>query len=329
MTTQVAGVDVVVAAYQETTFGVDPSPTPSGRLVYFSSLNLAANQNMIDSTIMAAGRGTPRPSRGNIAVSGNLDTTLAPTSLGWWLKQILGDPTTTGETAPYTHVFKPAALLPGFIIERDFTDIIANKVDKFNGLRVASASFGFPQEGAATLSMTLAGKKYSIGTAPLDAILSDPGHTEWSGFQGVVKQGGSVVGGIMSAQLQIDNELNTDTYCFPGTGETAGLVYALREGRAKISGTVELVFKDFTLLDLAAAGTPTSFEWIYTHGSGAGTAGNEQASFKVTDCDIPLTTPVIDTPSGMRLSVPFTAYQDGTDLGVEVTLKNAIAKADL
>lgn len=329
MTTQVAGVDVVVAAYQETTFGVDPSPSPSGRLVYYSSLTLSANQNMLDSTIMSSGRGTPRPSRGNIAVAGNLDTTLAPTSLGFWLKQILGDPTTTGETAPYTHVFKPDTLLPGFVIERDFTEIVANKVDKFNGLRVASAAFNFPQEGAATLSMTLQGKRYSIGTTPLDANLDDPGHREWAGFQGVVKQGGSVIGGALSATLQIDNQIDTGTYCFPGTGETAGLVYALREGRAKISGTIDVVFKDFALLDLALAGTPTSFEWVYTFGTGAGSAGNEQVTFAVTDCEIPLTTPTIDTPSGMRLSVPFTAYQDDTDRGLSVTLKNAIAKANL
>lgn len=325
--TQVSGVDVVVAAYQESTFGADPT-SADGRLVYFKPpLNLSASQNMIESEIMVKGRGLPRPSRGNIAASGTLETTLAPTSIGFWLKQILGAPATT-EAAPYTHVFKPTAL-PSFILERDFTAKIATKVDRFNGCKVASATFNFPQQGAASVSMQIEGKRYTVSTAALDATLTDTGHVEWSGFQGVVKRGGSQIGGVLSATVQVENEMNTDTYCFPASGETPGQRFSLSEGRARISGTIETVFNDFTLIDLAAAGTATSFSWTFTHGTGAGTAGNEQMIVEITDCEIPLTAPTIETPAGLRVSIPFMGYLNSTELGLKITLKNAIAGASL
>lgn len=328
--TQVAGVNVVVAAYQETAFGVNPSPTPSGRIVYFKSLGLTASQNMIESEIMRAGRGMPRSSRGNIAVSGPLETTLAPQSVGFWLKQILGGVATAGAAAPYTHTFKPDTLPAGFVIERDFRTVIANKVDRFNGLKVSSATFNFPQEGAASVSMQLEGKKYTIDTAPLDATLDDPGHTEWSGFQGIVKRGGTQIGGILSATLKVENELDGNTYCFPGAGETPGQRFGLREGRSKISGTIDTVFENFSLIDLALAGTATGFHWLYTFGAGTGaTVGNESLSFEVTDCELALQTPPIDTPSGMRVSFNYMGFLSGTDLGLEVVLKNTIAGASL
>jgi hypothetical protein len=325
---QLSGTDIAVGLYQETVFGADPDPA-DGRLCYFSSFGIAATQNEVEDPVMRAGRGSSRPVKGNVAVSGAVATTLSPQSAGFWLRQILGHVTSTGEAAPYTHVFKPGALPVGFVAEKDYTSKLASKVERFNGLRVSSADFGFVQEGPVTLSVNCEGKRYSIGTAPLDATLSDPGHRAWAGFNGVVKREGTVIGGVRGATLKIENNLATDIYCFPAASETPGQRFSLPEGQAKISGSIDLVFQDFTLIDLAAADTATAFEWTYTFGTGAGTAGNEQITFALNYCSLPLNSPAIETPSGMQVSVPFTAFQDGADLGLIVTLKNAISGAAL
>lgn len=325
---QLSGTDIAVGLYQEATFGVDPV-SPNGRRCYFSSFGVAASQNEIEDPVMRAGRGSSRPVKGNIAVAGTIATTLAPQSAGFWLKQILGDVATTGASSPYTHTFKPGALPPGFIAEKDYTSKIASKVERFNGLRVSSAEFGFVQEGPITLSMNVEGKRYSINAAPLDATLTDPGHRGWAGFNGVVKRGGSVIGGVRGATMTVENNLATDIYCYPDTGETPGQRFSLAEGQARISGSIDLVFQDFTLIDLAAADTATSFEWTYTFGTGAGTATNEAIKFSLNYCSLPLNSPAIETPSGMQITVPFTAFTEGADLGLIVELKNAIAGADL
>lgn len=325
---QLSGTDIAVGLYQETVFGADPAPA-NGRLAYISSVGLAASQTEIEDPVMRAGRGSARPVKGNIAVSGAIATTLAPQSAGFWLKQILGSVASTGASAPYTHVFKPGALLPGFVLEKDYTSKLANKVERFNGLRVASAELGFVQEGPITLSLNCEGKRYSVNAAVLDATLTDPGHRAWAGFNGVVKRGGAVIGGVRGATLTIENNLATDIYCYPDVGETPGQRFSLAEGQVKVSGSIDLVFQDFTLIDLAAADTATSFEWTYTFGTGAGTANNEQISFALNYCSLPLNSPSIETPSGMQITVPFTAFAEGSDLGLIVTLKNAIAGADL
>ena len=42
-----------------------------------------------------------------------------------------------------------------------------------------------------------------------------------------------------------------------------------------------------------------------------------------------LKSPAIETESGIRLTMDFSAFYSSTDMGLEVTLMNAVAAADL
>jgi len=308
---QISGTDIAVVLYDESTFGANPG-TPAGIKAYFSSMNVAATQNAIDNPIISGGRGVPRAARGNIAVSGNFDTTLAPGTCDFWLKQILGAPTGAGTNAsPYVYV--PKALPTSFAVEKDYTSKLASKVERFNGCRVASASLTLNQEGYIDLSASILGKRYSINAAVLDATPDDGGHVGWSGFQGIVKIDGTQAGGVLGGSLAIDNEMDGNIYCFPDIGETAGERFSLPEGRAKISGSMDVVFQDFSMIELAQAGTEVSLEWVYTD-----VAGNV-LSILVDHADLPLNSPAIDTPSGMRISIPFTGFSSGSDMGLVIT----------
>lgn len=329
MTGQVSGVDVVVALYTETAYGADPSPA-NGRKAYLSRMDLSAERNLIQSPIITAGRGVPEPGQGNLAVSGSLETTIAPQTIGFWLTQLLGTPTTSGSTAPYTHIFRPAPLPVGFQIEKDYRAKIANKVERYTGLRVASGDFRLPQEGYGTLSMNLMGKNNSINASVLDATIDDPGHVGWTGFSGVVKKGGSQIGGVTEMTIRVDNTMPGGPYCFPASGGSSGLRYANPEGRAVITGTIACVFEDFTLLDAALAGTDTSFTVEYVFGTGAGTAGNEKLTITVDHSLISYKSPPLDTESGLMLNLSFNGFMEGaTDKGLACTLLNAISGANL
>ncbi len=257
---QVSGANIVVAVYDETAWGVDPDPA-AGQLVYLSSLGLQAQQNRVDDPTITGGRGVRRSGRGNISIGGGMSMAIAPENCGRFLKHLIGAPTTTG-AGPYVHTFVPTDLPVGFVIEKDYTTEIASKVERFNGCRIASATFACPQEGIQTVDYQVVGRKRTIGTAALDASLTDPGHDAFEGFDGILKIAGTQVGGIIAANFSISNNIDDTLYTFPASGDTAGLRYSLAEGRAAISGTLETVFEDFTLVDLAAAGTETTIELL-------------------------------------------------------------------
>lgn len=330
MAGQVSGVDIKVAVYDENvTYGVAPLTPFGGRYLYFSKLGLSADQGLVESPVLSAGRGTRRPGVGNIAVAGSIETTIAPESIGFFLKHLLGTPTTSG-SGPYTHVFRPKALPIGFMVEKDYTAKIASKVERFNGLRIASADFDFQQEGFCTASFAVMGKSHSIASAVLDSSMDDYGHTGFTGFEGIVKQGGSQIGGVTGFKLKVDNSMPGGPYCFPASGETAGQRLSNPEGRAKISGSMDLVFQDFSLLDLAIAGTETTFEVTLQHGTGLGTAGNEKITFLVDHAIVPRKSPPLETEAGIILSVEFSAFASGaTDMGLVVTLMNAMTGATI
>jgi len=321
---QVSGSDIQVLLYHESAWGVDPG-TPAAQIAYIQSLGLTANQNLVASEVISGGRGVRRPGAGNLSVAGAIRTEVAPENIGFWLSHLLGAPTTTGVSAPYTHGFVPDALPAGFRVEKDYTAALASKVERFRGCRISSATFTFPQEGFCTAEFQIAGKDHAIITAPLDAAPADPGHAGFTGFEGTVKQGGSPLGYVMSGSLTIDNSLRTDMFVIGG----GGTVHSLPEGRCRISGSLSLVFESFALFDLAVARTETTFAFELARGTGAGTAGNEKLVMLVDHADITRNSPPLETEAGMTVDIEFQAFASGTDLGLDVTLMNAVDDADL
>ena len=322
--TQVSGSNAVVALYDETTWGTTP-PAGSGRRAYVSALSLQPNQDLVRSDIITSGRGMERPTRGNLAPGGSIRTEVAPENVGFWLRHLFGTPATTGTEAPFTHVFTPTELPVGFSVEKDWTAEIASKVERFTGCRINSATFSFPQSGFVTLDLDVMGKSHVIAAAVIDDTPSDPGHRGFGAYEATVKLDGSTICTLTSGSLVIANALSGDLYTLCSGGER----YSLAEGRCMVSGTMELVFEDFDLIEAAAAGTAISLEFILSRGTGLGAVDNESLSLLVTDADIARASPPIETEAGIVVSYSFEAFADGADLGIQATLKNAVAAADL
>lgn len=320
----VQGSQVVVAAYNETTYNTPPG-TPDGRKITFSECSLAASRSTIQSDTISADRSRARPGAGNLDVSGSLKLEAAPESVGFWLKHAInGTPTTVGASAPYTHTFRPGALAPGFIIEKDWSSAIANKIERFTGCRIGDLTIDIPQEGFVTLSASANGADYVIGSSALDATLTDPGHTAWSGSEATIKIDGTASLLVKSGSIKVNNNLATDRYTIGAGGKR----YDMPEGFCDASGSLTVIFESFALVEKALARTEATLEFILTHGTGAGTAGNEQLSIKLDHADIALASPPISSPGGVELSLEFTGFRSGsTDKGLVLVLKNAVSAA--
>lgn len=322
----VLGSAVRVALYDEVTYKTSAGLT-LGMLGYFTECGLAAQRNAVQSNTLAADRSRSIRGAGNIDVSGSYNLEVAPQHVGFFLRHILGAPTTTGASAPYTHVFRPTALPVGLLVEKNWVPAgITSKVEHFLGCRVADATFDFPQEGAVTLALSLQGAKYTIAAAPLDATLADPGHTGWFAPDVTLTIGGSASLIVKSANIKITNNLQTDRY----TLGTAGERVDCPEGFADVTGSITAIV-DTTLfsafIDKAQARTDTALSLICTSGAGTGaSAGNEKLTLTLDHALIDLTSAPINSPGGIEVSFTFNAFKSGaTDKGLVATLLSPLA----
>ena len=322
----VLGSAVKVALYDEVTYKSKNSVT-NGLLAYFTECSVAAQQNNVQPNTISADRSRAKPGAGNLDVSGNLNVEMAPETIGFYLRHILGAPTTTGASAPYTHTFRPKALPTGLIVEKDWEGAgLTDKIEQFLGCRVSQATIAVPQEGAATLAMQLQGASYVIATAPIDGTLADPGHNGWFAPDVSVNVGGSSATNIKSVQMTINNNLDGGRYALGSGGERL----ELPEGFADVSGQVTAIV-DSTLfsafIDKAKARTDTALEVILTSGAGTGaSAGNEKLSLKLDHALIALATPPITSPNGMEVTFTFTGFKSGgTDKGLVAVLLSPLA----
>ncbi len=323
----VRGSDVAVAVYDEVTYGTTTSVT-KGSLCYFTQTNLMPKREAVISNTISGDRARVIPGQGNMDVTGNHVLEIAPETIGFWLRHILGAPVTTGASAPYTHTFRNNAALPvGFILEKSWIGAgIASKVEQFLGCRVADATFEFPQSGAATLSMSIVGANHQIASAVLDASLADPGHTGFFAPAVTVKLDGTLTTLVKKASIKVANNLETDRYTL-GTGGKRG---DLPEGWCDVTGSLTVIV-DTTLfsgwLDKAKNRTDTNIEIICTAGAGTGaSAGNEKLSIKLDHAMIDENSAEVGSPGGMELTLNFTGYKSGsTDKGLVAVLLSPLA----
>jgi hypothetical protein len=95
----VLGSAVRVALYDEVTYKTSAGLT-LGMLGYFTECGLAAQRNAVQSNTISASRSRSQPGAGNLDISGSYNMELAPQHVGFFLRHILGAPTTTGGIGP-------------------------------------------------------------------------------------------------------------------------------------------------------------------------------------------------------------------------------------
>ena len=97
------------------------------------------------------------------------------------------------------------------------------------------------------------------------------------------------------------------------------------EGQGKISGTLTAIFDSQVLMDKALNDTESSIQVTLSRGDGLGSAGNESIDFTLQQLKYEPTTPSVEGPNGIEISLPFIGYLNGANLGIEVVVSNNVA----
>lgn len=329
---QATGALTKIVGVTQTTFRQVPA-VPSAEVLYVRTLEYADNQPLEQDPTLAGGlRGQLRGQRGRIDGSGSAVVSLAP-SIAFWLKHLIGAPTTTGTDdgaggteAPYTHVFKvdtaanplPAALL----LERDFSSRIAapGRYVRDQDIRIESAAFAFSTASPyqqVTFNLRGASRK-TLPTTPIDATPDDFGHAAF-GIAGLTLQldGGATQVCIETLNLNWGNDLDTDLYCLNDGGQR----HDLPEGNVTVGGDGVAQFDTPALIQKALADADLAIQIVLKRGTGDGTANNERLTIDIPVSVIEAPTPPVSGPRGLKQNFTFTAYRAaGQEIGVTFTL---------
>ena len=325
---QVTGAITRILKWAETTFNTTPG-TPVAKLMAVQSFGLKFDEARDADPTLSGYRGAARAVAGRQNVGGSIVVTPAPESIGSWLRDLIGVPTTTG-VGPYTHTFTPNAsganaLPAGSGFEVDYSSRItgAGRFLVYNGTRCASGTFNFPTQGVPTLTLEYLGASMdSDNVATLDASPEVSGHTGW----GVKNIALSFDAGALSICLEslsftISNDLDDSAFCIANGAQR----HALAEGQFLLTGALVAFFDTAALMNKALADTDLAAVITLSRGNGLGSAANESLVFTIPVAVVAPTTPPVDGPKGLKLSTTFSAHRESGEIGFTAVLKNAIA----
>lgn len=325
----VRGTAVKVGCYNETAFKT-VGGSPSGELLYFTSFGLQPSQGRSASNILSGFRGRTRGTLAEKSVAGAIATELAAESVCFLLKHLIGTPTTTGASAPFTHAFEVGegakALPPGASFEIDYGATIsgAGRYVHYKGCRINQATFTFTPNGPIVASFEVLGADWAANqVAPLDATLTDPGHNSFSATHiGVVLSDGSTLD-VCFNQLTLvwNNDLDDSQYCI----SAGGVRDSLDEGFVTVSGQVTALFDNAVLLNKILADGDASLVITVQRGTGAGTVGNEKVVFTIPKIAFDVTAPTVTGPRGVTLQANWSAHRESAEIGAKVEVFNARA----
>lgn len=324
---QVSGAKTRVIGITETEYNTVPG-TPDGELLYFQSFNVVPSAERGQDPTISGYRGQPRGVLGRQNVAGPVVVTVAPQSIGWWLKHLIGAPTVAG-VGPYTHSFAygDANPLPaGITFETDYSSAIsgAGRWLVQSGCRINQATFAF-QTGTPFQSATfeILGASFdAANVASLDATPNDGGHSGW-GVSNITMEldDGATEVCIETLNVVFGNDLDADLFCV----SAGGVRHGLPEGFAIVTGNGTALFDTPALMNKALADEDLKVVVTLSRGDGLGSAGNESLVLTIPLSSLDQTAPPIEGPRGLRLPFNFVAHRGTGELGVTALLKNARA----
>ena len=278
----------------------------------FVSCNLGSEQGLIASDILGGGRDPASPIRDAIKVEGDLVVPVDLRAFGYWLKLLLGAPTSTG-VGPYTHTFvSGATTLPSFSTEIGMPEIPAFFVEA--GMRVDKLQLGFARSGAAnaTIGCIAQGEtRHVISQGGTPTLMP---FERFNQFQGSIKNDGSALGNVTGARLSYANNLERIE-----TIRSDGKIDGADATIAALNGSVDVRFADTALIDAASSGTPVELEFAWTIDA------NRKLVFTAHEVHLPKPKLAISGPGGIQASFDWQgAKDDGVGRMLSVTLVNDV-----
>ena len=315
MVTRAIGANSQAVVDDETVYGADPGGI-DGRGLSILTNSVGAAQEIISDEAIRGDRNPVMPIQGNQTVSGAVTANLDETSAAFFIKHALGDVASDAGPDPFTHVVKVGALPISFVLNKEFPDI--GEFHKFNGCRVSSLEFSVSPEGFVEMSTNITGQKETRSATPYDATVTDFLYKAFSAFQASLEEGGVPIGTVTSFSLSISNELDEDGFTIDGENFRRDLP----EGNVIVTGSMDVLFEDDTLLDKARQGTETSLKITLDKN----VTPARSVEIFVPELVLSRGNPEVSGPKGISVSFDFTAYFDDSAEGssVLITLKNGL-----
>lgn len=320
MTVQVRGFKTAVSLYEEATYNTAPG-SPAGFKLYYKTFEVMPTRKLIQSQTIRGDRTQAAPDSDNTDVAGNIAVEIGTENIGLMLKHLLGAVADTG-TGPYVHTFTQDDLPVGLMIEKDNSADISGsgRVERFNGCRIASATFDIPQNGYPMITFAMKGAGYSLQTTLADPTPTDTGQSSLSAFNSALQEGGSDIASITKGSVTLNNDLDEQSgYTVGG----AGIRTALDEGFLIVTGSITAQFRDTSLLTKALNSTDTNFLFTLSRGTGDGSAGNEFFSLKIEHMKYELSGIPVKGPKGITQDLNFLGFASGGNF-VTAILKNQV-----
>jgi hypothetical protein len=286
------GSRVQLALAYESLYGTPPA---SGyRFLPFASTTLGGAQELLASELLGYGRDPAAPLRDALDVDGDVVIPMDVEALGFWLKAVFGQPTTTG-TTPKTHTFQSgAASLPSMAIEVQMPEI--PRFAMYSGLVADTLSFSMARKGLLTATVGLIGRNENNAATTAAGTPTGVALNRFSNFAGLVNRDSVLLGNLVSAQFNWSNNLDRIEVV---RGD--GLIDGADPSMATLTGQLEMRLADLTMVNQAIAGTPCEIVASWTISA--------NASLTFTAHAVYLSRPRIGVqgPGGVMVTFDFTA----------------------
>lgn len=289
------GANAIMAAAFETTYG---TPPVSGyKKLPFVSSALGEEQNLIESDLLGLGREPLPPSKDVANNEGDVVVPVDLRNFGYWLKLLLGAPTTTG-TGPYTHTFVSGALsLPSMAIEIGLPDVPSYGMNF--GARANSMSIQMQRSGLLNATMGLIAQGETRAASSGAGTPSEAAIERFSQGIGEINRNGVALGNVVSAELSYSNNLDKVEVI-----RSDGRIEDAEPAMVAATGNVVVRFANTTLLDQAVNGTACelSFGWEID--------ANRSLLFTLHEVYLPRPKLPVSGPGGVQATFAFQAAKD-------------------
>lgn len=240
----------------------------------------------------------------------------------WFVAGILGDVTTTGASAPYTHAIalKNSVATTGDAQPKSLTltDYYSAGTRQYPGCMVHDLSLTFSADGLLDYAVKVTGYPSATNTAPTPSFSTVVPTQVWTG---TVTVGGTSVSNTVSGSLQLTRKSEP----IFGISNTQA-PYDIYVGALTVTGKMTFVMEDDTQLTNFLSNTQPALVFTWAQGAGATAT---QIAFTATKGAY--TVAAIDRSKDyVEITVDFNAQGNTTDVGtsagyspIKFTIKNA------
>ena len=315
MTQQTGAKSKVVIGFQA---DIDTAAT-DGFVLAINSSGLNASRNQSTAKTIRGNLNPVEPFDGNLSASGSIVVPVDSIQFWYMLKAAFGDPAISGSANLYTHVFKAGNNRFYLTVEHQFLELETPQYFRYTGVKINSMSLSMGEDGELVATFDVVAANRTIAADPFDDSPTPLGFSRLQNNQMTLKEGGATISNAKLVDLNVGFNCDTDQYVIGG----GGVLGSIPDGVMDVSGKIDALFEDVSLLNKAVNAIESSMEAIFTGGPSS-ILNILLPELKYTPAD-----PGIDGPKGLAVSLNYAAYFTNAteETSVQITLTNTEAHA--